>query len=31
LSFSVHHPGQLEISSSGGLVFGNSVFVTLDA
>ena len=31
LSFSVHHLGQLEISPSCGLVFGKSVFVTLDA
>ena len=30
-SFSVHHLGQLEVSPSGGLVFGKSVFVTLDA
>ena len=31
LSFSVYHLEHLLISSSGGLVFGNSVFVTLDA
>ena len=30
LSVSVHDMGQLKISPSGGLVFGNSLFVTLD-